>query len=116
MLRLLFAPAAVAFSFFLSSCASLVRPPDYDVVIRNGRVVDGTGTPGVAGDVAIRDGRIVAVGTVPGNARTTIDAAGKVVAPGFIDVHTHADDVTELPVGENFIRMGVTTIVTGNCG
>src|SRR5262249_44551562 len=41
---------------------------------------------------------------------------GKVVAPGFIDVHTHCEDVTELPVGENFLRMGVTTIVTGNCG
>ncbi|HUR58662.1 MAG TPA: amidohydrolase family protein, partial [Opitutaceae bacterium] len=99
----------------LAGCVS-VRPPDYDVVIRNARVVDGTGAPGFVGDVALRDGRIVAVGSAPGQARTTIDARGRVVAPGFIDVHTHSEDVVELPIGENFIRMGVTTIVTGNCG
>jgi N-acyl-D-amino-acid deacylase len=110
------AAVALTLAFFLSSCASLFRRPDYDVVIRNGRVIDGTGAPAFVGDVALRDGRIVALGSASGTARTTIDAAGKVVAPGFIDVHTHAEDVTDLPVGENFIRMGVTTIVTGNCG
>lgn len=89
---------------------------EYDLVIRRGRVVDGSGAPGVVADVAIRGDRIAAIGVVEAKGRTEIDAAGKVVAPGFIDVHTHAEDVDELPVGENFIRMGVTTIVTGNCG
>ena len=66
--------------------------------------------------VTIRDGRIAAIGRITARGRTEIDARGKVVAPGFIDVHAHAEDVTALPAGENFLRMGVTTIVTGNCG
>lgn len=89
---------------------------DYDLVIRGGRVIDGTGRPGVVTDIGIRGDRITAVGAISTPGRAEIDAAGRVVAPGFIDVHTHAEDITELPVGENFIRMGVTTIVTGNCG
>lgn len=89
---------------------------DYDLVIRGGRVLDGSGTPAISADVAIRNGRIVEVGKFAGSGRTEIDAAGRVVAPGFIDVHTHSEDITSLPVGENFIRMGVTTIVSGNCG
>lgn len=100
----------------LATTVLLGARPDYDVVIRGGRVVDGTGTPPVAADVAVRDGRIVAVGTVAGTAAREIAAAGRIVAPGFVDVHTHAEDVATLPVGENFLRMGVTTIVTGNCG
>ncbi|MFM8618424.1 MAG: amidohydrolase family protein, partial [Opitutaceae bacterium] len=51
-----------------------------------------------------------------GRGRLEIDAAGRVAAPGFIDVHTHSEDITDLPLAENFLRMGVTTIVTGNCG
>ena len=96
--------------------AALVRAQEFDLVVRHARIVDGTGTPAVEGDVAIRGDRIAAIGKFPGTGRTEIDAAGRVVAPGFIDVHTHSEDVTELPVAENFIRMGVTTIVTGNCG
>jgi N-acyl-D-amino-acid deacylase len=96
--------------------AGAADAPDYDLVIRHGRIIDGTGTPARAGDVAIRDGRIVAVGAVVGTARSEIDATGKVVAPGFIDVHTHAEELKDLPIAENYIRMGVTTIVTGNCG
>jgi len=89
---------------------------EYDLVIRHGRLVDGTGRPAFSGDVAVKDGRIAAVGVVAGPGRNEIDAGGLVVAPGFIDVHTHSEDIAELPVAENFIRMGVTTIVTGNCG
>jgi N-acyl-D-amino-acid deacylase len=92
------------------------RAPDYDLVIRHGRVLDGTGAPAIAADVAIRDGRIAAVGTVTGTGRQEIDAAGRIVAPGFIDVHTHCEDIEDNPPAENFLRMGVTTIVTGNCG
>lgn len=89
---------------------------EFDLVIRGGRVVDGMGNPAQFADVAVRDGRIVAVGRVSGEAGRTLDAAGKIVAPGFIDVHTHADEVAELPLAENFVRMGVTSVVVGNCG
>jgi N-acyl-D-amino-acid deacylase len=88
----------------------------YDIIVRNGRVVDGTGNPAFYADVAIKDGRIHAIGRVAGDARTDINAKGLIVAPGFIDVHTHADEIAEMPRAENFPRMGVTTVVVGNCG
>ncbi len=100
----------------LAFCTLSLRAQDFDLVIRGGRVVDGSGRPAVVTDIGIRGDRVATIGTIAGKGRTEIDAAGLVVAPGFIDVHTHAEDITELPVGENFIRMGVTTIVTGNCG
>ncbi len=103
-------------SLLIVAATSAVRAQDYDLLIRGGRVIDGTGRAAYTGDIAVRGDRIVALGALTGIARTTIDARGLVVAPGFIDVHTHSEDVCELPVGENFIRMGVTTIVTGNCG
>jgi N-acyl-D-amino-acid deacylase len=91
--------------------------PRYDIAIVGGQIVDGSGGPRRRADVAIKDGRIAAVGTVSRNdARDVIDATGLIVAPGFIDVHTHADDLAEHPRAENFVRMGVTTIVAGNCG
>ncbi|MBI5767268.1 MAG: D-aminoacylase [Verrucomicrobia bacterium] len=108
-------PLFVSLSLLLS-IFSFALAQDYDFVIRHARIVDGTGAPAVAGDLAIRGDRIVAVGQVTGTGRTELDAGGRVVAPGFIDVHTHSEDITELPVAENFLRMGVTTIVTGNCG
>lgn len=89
---------------------------DYDLIVRNGRVVDGSGNPAFFADVAVKDGRIAAIGRVKGSASSEIDARGLIVAPGFIDVHTHADEVAEMPKAENFLRMGVTTIVVGNCG
>ena len=89
---------------------------DYDVVIRHGRVIDGTGNPAYFADVAVKDHHIVRIGQVDGKGTTEVDATGLVVAPGFIDVHTHADDVAEQPLAENFLRMGVTSIVVGNCG
>ncbi len=89
---------------------------DFDLVIRNARIADGTGAPLVSGSVAVKDRRIVQVGAVSGTATVEIDAHGQVVAPGFIDVHTHSEKIAENPVAENFLRMGVTTIVTGNCG
>jgi N-acyl-D-amino-acid deacylase len=87
------------------------------LLIRGGRVVDGTGTPARRADVGVRDGRIAAIGILTkASAKAVVDAAGLVVAPGFIDVHTHADDLDEHPLAENFVRMGVTSIVAGNCG
>lgn len=100
----------------LVSCNAPTAAPEFDLVIRHARLIDGTGAPAVAGDIAVRGDRIAAVGTFTGTGRTEIDAAGRVVAPGFIDVHTHSEDICELPMAENFLRMGVTTIITGNCG
>ena len=89
----------------------------YDIVIINGRIVDGTGNPWFRGSIAIKDGKIARVGRFE-NADTkfVIDAKGQIVAPGFIDVHTHTEDIYTNPNAENFVRMGVTTLVTGNCG
>ena len=92
--------------------------PAADTIIRNGRIIDGTGADWFHGDIAITDGRISAIGDLKDEkAPVELDAKDNIVAPGFIDVHTHADDdVFKLPLCENFIRDGVTTIVTGNCG
>jgi N-acyl-D-amino-acid deacylase len=91
--------------------------PAYDVAIVGGRVIDGSGAPGRVADVTIKDGRIAVVGKVQrGDAREVVDATNLVVSPGFIDVHTHADDLAEHPRAENFVRMGVTSIIAGNCG
>ena len=96
--------------------AALLRAQDFDLVIRHARLIDGTGAPAVEGDIAVRGDRIAAVGKFDGTGRTEIAAAGRVVAPGFIDVHTHSEEILDLPVAENFLRMGVTLIVAGNCG
>jgi N-acyl-D-amino-acid deacylase len=100
------------------AAAEKADEPKFDLVIRNGQVLDGSGSPAVAADVGIRDGKIAAVGAIPKDAGLReIDAKGMTIAPGFIDVHTHADDdVLTMPHAENFIRDGVTTIVNGNCG
>ncbi len=89
---------------------------DFDLVIENARIADGTGAPLVGGSVAVKEGRVAAVGDVSGSAVVRLDARGRVVAPGFIDVHTHSENLSANPDAENFLRMGVTTIVTGNCG
>jgi N-acyl-D-amino-acid deacylase len=91
---------------------------DYDIVIRNARVVDGTGNPWFRADVGVRDGRIASVGDLSkATAYKTVDAANRVLAPGFIDVHTHVEGAVEnIPGGDNYLLDGVTSIVTGNCG
>jgi N-acyl-D-aspartate/D-glutamate deacylase len=91
--------------------------PRFDVAIVGGQIVDGSGQLARRADLGIRDGKIAAVGTiVPSAARDVIDASGLIVAPGFVDVHTHADDIVQRPFAENFVRMGVTTVIAGNCG
>ncbi len=94
----------------------MLSAQDFDLVIRHARIIDGTGAPAIDGDLAVRGDRIAAIGKFEGKGRTEIDAAGRVLAPGFIDVHTHSEEILELPVAENFLRMGVTLIVAGNCG
>jgi N-acyl-D-amino-acid deacylase len=89
----------------------------YDLVIAGGTIIDGTGRGGQFADVAIKDGRIAAIGRIPrSQAEQVIDASGLIVSPGFVDVHTHADNLVDRPAASNFVRMGVTTVVAGNCG
>ena len=88
----------------------------YDLIIRNGKVIDGSGLPGFQADVAVSGGRIVELGRVSGAARRVIDADGLVVAPGIIDNHTHYDaQVTWDPLCTYSCYHGITTVVIGNC-
>lgn len=89
----------------------------YDLVIRNARIVDGTGAPPRPGDVAVQDGRIVDVGEVRAAARREVDARGHVLTPGFVDTHTHDDGaLLQYPDMAFKLSQGVTTCVIGNCG
>ena len=90
----------------------------YDLIIKNGLVIDGTGGLSFQADVAVQDGFICAVGALKDAvAAQVIDAAGKVVTPGFIDGHNHADLMAaRFPDMENLTVQGVTTVCTGNCG
>ncbi len=92
---------------------------DCDILIRNAKIIDGTGNSWYYGDVAVKEGKIFRTGNLPQNltASRTIDARGLVVAPGFIDVHTHIEgDEFKVPTAESFIFDGVTSVITGNCG
>ncbi len=119
--------------FLLSSSAAVVatacgvRPAPaalgptrrWDVRIRGGHLLDGTGAPGIDADIALLDGRIAAIGPAVAAAAATLelDARGHVVAPGFIDIHSHADgSLFDDPRAESVIRQGVTTIVAGQDG
>jgi N-acyl-D-amino-acid deacylase len=107
--------------FVLASFASLggaatlaAGDQEYDLLIRGGRIVDGTGNPWYRGDVAIRGRRIAALGKVTGTARRTLDAQGLIVAPGFVDMHSHSDyHLLEDGAAQSKIRQGVTTEVLG---
>jgi N-acyl-D-amino-acid deacylase len=114
---------ATLFAALLAGCAS---SPEHlaasvttaDVIIRNGRIVDGTGNNWFVADLAIRDGKIAAIGKLDHvRAARTIDAARNIVAPGFIDVHAHIEfGLFDMPTTDNYILDGVTTVITGNCG
>ena len=112
----------IVVAFLASLIGVLVQAQNYDLVVRNGRVVDGSGNPAFFADVAVKNGQIATIGLVAGKGAKEIDAKGMIIAPGFIDVHTHADEVGDSDakpfqkLAENFLRMGVTTVVVGNCG
>ncbi|MEL7040567.1 MAG: amidohydrolase family protein [Pseudomonadota bacterium] len=90
---------------------------DYDLVLRGGHIVDGSGAPRFEADLAIKDGRIARVGDVSGTGTEEMDARGKLVAPGFVDIHTHYDgQVTWGQVLSPSSNHGVTTAIMGNCG
>ena len=89
----------------------------YDMIIRGGTVVDGSGSPARTADIAVQDGLIVEVGRIDGSARRTIDADGLTVTPGFVDIHTHFDgQATWDPHLTPSCWHGVTTAIMGNCG
>jgi len=89
-----------------------------DLLIANGRIIDGTGNNWYYGDIAVHQGRILRIGrNLPRNATRILDAANRFVVPGFIDVHAHIEGgIFERPTADNYIYDGVTTVVTGNCG
>ena len=89
----------------------------YDLVIKNGTVIDGSGLPRFRADVGVRHGKIVSIGRIRERAREVVDADGQVVAPGFVDGHTHMDaQIFWDPLGTSSCWHGITSVVMGNCG
>ncbi len=111
--------AAIAVGVVLAS-AALAQAPAYDLVLRNARIVDGSGKPAYRGDVAISGDTIAAIAPrVESGATRVIDVAGQALAPGFIDVHTHVRmrrGIFEHPTADNYVRQGVTTVIEGPDG
>lgn len=94
-----------------------LRNAKFDLIIKNGRVIDGCGNPWFEADVAVKEGRISKVGKIISAAKEVIDAEGLIVAPGIIDLHNHSD--TEIFINqkaESAVRQGITTMIVGNCG
>jgi dihydroorotase/N-acyl-D-amino-acid deacylase len=110
--------AGVAGAIALAQPAQRAQEPAYDLLIRNGRIVDGTGSPWYRADVAVRGDTIVRIAPrIEQRASRVVDAAGQVVAPGFIDLHTHARrGIFEVPSADNYVRQGVTTLIEGPDG
>lgn len=106
------------FIFLLFPLTGFSQTEPCDILIINGKIMDGTGNSWYYGNVAVKDGKILSIGRdVKVTAKKTIDAKGLIIAPGFIDVHTHLEgDEEKDPTAANFIYDGVTTVVTGNCG
>jgi dihydroorotase/N-acyl-D-amino-acid deacylase len=106
---------ALVLAFLLLSSLALAQAPAFDIVITNGHIVDGTGSPWYSGDLGIRDGRIAAIGNLTAASRQrTIDAAGKVVAPGFIDMLGQSElTILVDPRLPSKIYQGITSEVTG---
>lgn len=113
-LRRVIFPLAVLVA--VNSCD--VFTPSLDIVIINGRIVDGTGNPAYRADLGIKAGKIAEIGSLKSRrSNRVIDVEGMLVTPGFIDMHTHAErNILKIPSVENYTRQGVTTVVGGNCG
>ena len=112
---IIFIYASVVLAFAQSPQA---QNPTYDLVLRNGRIIDGSGSPWYRGDVAIRGDTIVKIAmSISDPAARVIDVEGQVIAPGFIDIHTHArEGIFKVPTAENYVRQGVTTLIEGPDG
>ena len=108
LLILIFAAAVVYIS---------LKPEKFDYVIKNGKIIDGTGNPWYKADIGLRDGKIEKIGIISKDkGEKIINAVDMVVSPGFIDIHTHTDKIEEDPTVHNYIMQGVTTVISGNCG
>src|SRR5215813_10995725 len=111
-----------ALSLFILTAALMLgaagQQAEFDLLIRNGRVVDGTGNPSFVGGVGVRDGRIAAIGRLANaSAARVIDVNGLVVAPGFIDIHNHSDDtILEDGDAQSMVRQGVASMIFGEGG
>jgi N-acyl-D-amino-acid deacylase len=108
--------AGLTIFFSLFSCTSPKK--SYDLVIKNGLIVDGTGNPWFRADIGIKNKKVSKIGCIDKNqAERLIDAQDLIVCPGFIDIHTHCDrDIVNVPSADNYIHQGVTTVIGGNCG
>ena len=104
--------------FFIAFLMASANAQTADILIKNAKILDGTGNSWFYGDIAVGGGKIIQIGRLSSwNAKKVIDATGLVAAPGFIDVHTHIEgDEVKNPEATNFIYDGVTTVITGNCG
>lgn len=117
----------LVFGLFFSGILSAQQPDPFDLIITNGRIMDGSGNPWFYGDIAIRGERIVEIGALSHtHARKTLDVKGSIVCPGFIDIHSHADDTygrnnirSDNPIlraAHNMVMQGVTTLVVNHDG
>ncbi|MCM3880145.1 MAG: D-aminoacylase [Vicinamibacterales bacterium] len=117
MKKLLVLATVAAVAIGLVAIARAQTAP-YDLIIRNARIIDGSGNPWYRGEIGVRGDTIARVApSVPGSAARVIDAAGQIVSPGFIDLHSHGGDtIFDVPTADNYIRQGVTTIIAGPDG
>ena len=106
--------------FGVAGAAALpsAQPARYDLVVRNARIVDGSGSPWYRGDVAVTGDTIVRIApSIETPATTTVDAKGQILSPGFIDIHTHSSrGIFQIPTADNYVRQGVTTVIEGPDG
>jgi N-acyl-D-amino-acid deacylase len=108
----------ICLGLLITGTSFTAKSQTYDLIIRNGKIVDGTGNAWYYGDVGVKAGKIIRIGNLKeATAVTDINAKGLIVAPGFIDVHTHIEgNEIRIPTAGNFILDGVTSVITGNCG
>src|SRR5712691_272076 len=117
-MRVLVFTVTAAILLALLASAPRAQAPAYDLLIKNGRIVDGTGSPWYRGELAVRGDTIARIAPrIDAPATRVIDAGGTVVAPGFIDLHTHARrGIFQVPTADNYVRQGVTTLMEGPDG